>query len=94
MTDLTRIERHRTDFTAADNVYDPEGLNALNERYNAMCERIENLFISIELDQLEREEQAKLAPKSKAKRKPSKRTLFEDIDEETLLDLQEAGLMD
>lgn len=86
MQDLTKIPREKTDWTAADGVYDPQGLNKLAERYNAMCERIEDLFISIELDRLDREE-SKRSPKRKARKAQD-----EEIDAETLKDLREAGL--
>lgn len=86
MQDLTRIPREKTDWTDADGVYDPQGLNKLAADYNAMCERIEDLFISIELDRLDREESKRTTKRRRAKREE------EEIDEETLLDLKEAGL--
>ena len=75
------------DFTQLDRMplSDDPTLRALQERVNAHSERLELLFIQIELDRLDREES-----KRTTKRKTRKEE--EEIDEETLRDLREAGL--
>ena len=80
--DMTCLDRLPTD------TKDPV-LNALAQRVNEQSERIEDLFIQIECDRLDREE---------SKRSPKKRITLapeadeEELDEATLQELQEAGL--
>lgn len=82
--DFTQLDRLPTDTSSP-------ALNALNARINARNEEIEDMFIQIECDRLDREEAQELAPKPRKSRKPSKRDLFEDIDEATRQDLLNEG---
>lgn len=82
--DFTQLDRLPTDISSP-------ALNALNARINARNEEIEDMFIQIEIDRLDREEAQELAPKPRKSRKPSKRDLFEDIDEATRQDLLNEG---
>ena len=92
---LDRTIHARWDFTNLDRLptdTDSPALNALNARINARNEEIEDMFIQIECDRIDREEAQAEAPKPKRKtRKPSKRDLFEDIDEATRQDLLNEG---
>ena len=82
------------DFTQLDRMplsnNDPV-LRALQERVNAQSERLEDLFISIELDRLDREEAQKKAPKKRIALAPEADE-EEELDEATLQDLKDAGL--
>ena len=83
--DFTQLDKLPTDTN------DP-ALNALNARINARNEEIEDMFIQIECDRIDREEAQAEAPKRKRKsRKPSKKDLFEDIDEATRQELLNEG---
>lgn len=82
--DFTQLDRLPTDTN------DPK-LNALNARINARNEEIEDMFIQIECDRIDREEAQAEAPKPKRKRKPSKKDLFEDIDDATRQELLNEG---
>lgn len=75
------------DFTQLDRMplSDDPALRDLQEKVNAQSERLELLFIEIECDRLDREE-SKRSPKRKTRKEE------EEIDEETLRDLREAGL--
>ena len=81
--DMTCLDRLPTD--TPDSI-----LNALNEKVNASAEEIEDLFISIELDRIDREEAKTSAPKKQSKRK-TKKDLFEGIDEATREELLNEG---
>ena len=89
--DMTRIPRLRTDFTAEDNVYNHVALNALNARANEQSERIEDLFIQIECDRIDREEAEENTPKKRTKKRRAKKDLFEGIDEATKEELLSEG---
>ena len=83
--DFTNLDRLPTDTPHAK-------LNALNARINARNEELEDMFIQIECDRIDREEAQAEAPKRKRKsRKPSKKDLFEDIDEATRQELLSEG---
>ena len=83
--DFTNMDRLPTDT-------DSPALNALNARINARNEELEDMFIQIECDRIDREEAQAETPKRKRKsRKPSKRDLFEDIDEATRQELLNEG---
>ena len=82
--DFTNLDRLPTDTNNP-------ALNALNARINARNEEIEDVFIQIECDRIDREEAQEQAPKVRKARKPSKRDLFEDIDEATRQDLLNEG---
>jgi hypothetical protein len=84
---LDRVAHPHMDMTQLDRMplSDDPTLRALQEKVNAQSERLELLFIQIELDRLDREES-----KRTTKRKTRKEE--EEIDEETLRDLREAGL--
>ena len=92
---LDRAMHPRMDFTNLDRLptdTDNPVINALNAKVNAQSERLELLFIEIEIDRLEREEAQAETPKRKRKnRKPSKKDLFEDIDEATRQELLNEG---
>ena len=89
---LDRTMHPRWDFTQLDKLptdTDSAKLNALNARINARNEEIEDMFIEIELANIEREE-------NKPAKKPQKRAmrrqeLFEDIDEATRAELLSEG---
>ena len=66
--DMTRIPRLRTDFTEADNAYNYQALNALNARCNENSERVEDLWIELDLQLIDAIEAEK---KRKANRKPN-----------------------
>ena len=69
---LDRDMHPRWDFTQLDRLptdTDSDSLNALNARINARNEEIEDMFIGIELDRIDREEAQ--ADKPKPKRKPN-----------------------
>lgn len=60
--DMTQIPRLRTDFTEADNVYNYQALNALNAKCNENSERVEDLWIELDLqliDAIEAEKKRK-----------------------------------
>lgn len=82
----------RMDYTSLDRLptdtNDPV-LNALNAKVNAQSERLELLFIEIECDRLDREEQAKASPKRS--KRVAKKDLFEGIDEATRAELEAEG---
>ena len=87
---LDRTIHARWDFTNLDRLptdTDSPSLNALNARINERNEEIEDMFIQIECDRIDREESR---PKRKS-RKPSKKDLFEDIDEATRAELESEG---
>ena len=90
---LDRTMHPRMDMTCLDRLPtdtpDPI-LNALNEKVNASAEEIEDLFISIELDRIDREEAQNNAPKKQGKRK-TKKDLFEGIDDATKEELLSEG---
>ena len=92
---LDRTIHARWDFTQLDRLptdTDCPSLNALNARINERNEEIEDMFIEIELERIEREEAQADKPKPKRKsRKPSKKALFEDIDEATRQELLNEG---
>tara|TARA_Y100001938_G_C7991644_1_gene379830 strand:- start:71 stop:397 length:327 start_codon:yes stop_codon:yes gene_type:complete len=92
---LDRLMHPRWDFTNLDRLptdTDSPSLNALNARINARNEEIEDMFIQIECDRIDREEAQADKPKTKSKtRKPSKKALFEDIDEATRAELESEG---
>ena len=92
---LDRTIHARWDFTNLDRLptdTDCPSLNALNARINERNEEIEDMFIQIECDRIDREEAQAEAPKRKRKnRKPSKKDLFEDIDEATRQELLNEG---
>ena len=92
---LDRLMHPRWDFTNLDRLptdtADAE-LNHLNRLINARNEGIEDMFIQIECDRIDREEAQADKPKPKSKsRKPSKKALFEDIDEATRAELESEG---
>jgi len=64
--DMTQIPRLRTDFTEADNVYNYQALNALNAKCNENSERVEDLWIELDLQLIDAIEAEK---KRKASRK-------------------------
>lgn len=64
--DMTRIPRLRTDFTEADGVYNYQALNALNAKCNENSERVEDLWIELDLQLIDAMEAEK---KRKASRK-------------------------
>ena len=64
--DMTQIPRLRTDFTEADNVYNYQALNALNAKCNENSERVEDLWIELDLQLIDAIEAEK---KRKANRK-------------------------
>ena len=66
--DMTQIPRLRTDFTEADGVYNYQALNALNARCNENSERVEDLWIELDLQLIDAIEAEK---KRKANRKPN-----------------------
>ena len=83
--DFTQLDRLPTDTPYPK-------LNELNARINARNEEIEDMFIQIECDRIDREEAQADKPKTKRKsRKPSKKDLFEDIDEATRAELLSEG---
>ena len=92
---LDRTIHARWDFTQLDRLptdTDCPSLNALNARINERNETIEDMFIQIECDRIDREEAQADKPKPKRKsRKPSKKDLFEDIDEATRQELLNEG---
>ena len=92
---LDRTIHARWDFTNLDRLptdTDSPSLNALNARINARNEEIEDMFIEIELERIEREEAQADKPKPKSKtRKPSKKALFEGLDETTRQELLNEG---
>lgn len=65
-------------------------LQAIIDRMNKQADEIEDLFIQIECDRIDREEN-KSTDTKQGKRKLSKKELFEDIDETTRLELLEDG---
>ena len=89
---LDRTIHTRWDFTQLDRlpIDTPHPkLNALNARINARNEEIELMFIQIECDRIDREENK---PKAKAtKRRASRQELFEDIDPTTKAELESEG---
>lgn len=91
---LDRVAHPHMDFTNLDRLptdtNDPV-LNALNAKVNAQSERLELLFIEIEIDRMEREEAQAETPKKRTKKRASKRELFEDIDEATRAELEAEG---
>ena len=92
---MDRTIHARWDFTNMDRLptdTDCPSLNALNARINARNEELEDMFIQIECDRIDREEAQAEAPKRKRKsRKPSKKDLFEDIDDATRAELESEG---
>ena len=83
--DFTNLDRLPTDTPDAE-------LNHLNRLINARNEGIEDMFIQIECDRIDREEAQADKPKTKRNsRKPSKKALFEDIDEATRAELESEG---
>ena len=89
---LDRTMHPSLDFTQLDRMplSDDPVLRSLQEKVNAQSERLEDLFIEIECDRIDREE---------SKRSPKKRIALapeadeeEELDEATLQELQEAGL--
>ena len=92
---LDRLMHPRWDFTNLDRLptnTDSSALNALNARINARNEEIEDMFIQIECDRIDREEAQADKPKTKSKtRKPSKKALFEGLDEATRQELLSEG---
>ncbi len=82
--DMTNIDRLPT------NTPDPV-LNALNVALNAQSEELEDLFIEIECDRIDREEAEKEAPKKRTKKRKAKKDLFEGIDEATRQELLSEG---
>ena len=83
--DMTNLDRLPTDTS------DPV-LNALNARANEQSERIEDLFIQIECDRIDREEAEEDKPKKKASKKSKeKKALFEGLDEATREELLSEG---
>ena len=83
--DMTRLDRLPTD------TLDPV-LNAINVTLNAQAEELEDLFISIELDRIEREEAEEDKPKKKASKKSKeKKALFEGLDDATREELLSEG---
>ena len=91
---LDRTMHPRMDFTNLDRLptdtNDPV-LNALNAKANAQSERLELLFIEIEIDRMEREEAQAETPKKRTKKRKSKKDLFEGIDEATRAELLSEG---
>ena len=90
---LDRAAHPHMDFTNLDRMplSDDPALRALQERVNAQSERLELLFIEIEIDRMEREEAQAETPKKRTKKRVSKRELFEDIDEATRAELEAEG---
>lgn len=83
--DFTNLDRLPTDTHSSS-------LNALNARINKRNEEIEDMFIQIECDRIDREEAKADKPKQKSKtRKPSKKALFEGLDEATRQELLSEG---
>jgi len=92
---LDRVMHPFMDMTCLDrlptNTPDPV-LNAINETLNAQSEELEDLFIQIELDRIDREEAEKeAAPKKRTKKRRAKKDLFEGIDEATREELLSEG---
>ena len=91
---MDRIMYPRIDFTQLDRLptdtLDPV-LNAINETLNAQSEELEDLFIQIELDRIDREEAEENAPKKRIALAPEADE-EEELDEATLQDLKDAGL--
>ena len=89
---LDRTIHARWDFTQLDRLptdTDSEKLNALNEKINKRNEVIEDMFIEIELANIEREENK--PTKKPTKRRTSRQELFEDIDPTTKAELESEG---
>ena len=90
---MDRTMHPRIDFTQLDRLptdtLDPV-LNAINVTLNAQAEELEDLFISIELDRIDREEAKEKTPKKQSKRK-TKKDLFEGIDDATKEELLSEG---
>ena len=89
---LDRTIHARWDFTQLDRLptdTDSEKLNALNEKINKRNEAIEDMFIEIELANIEREENK--PTKKPTKRRTSRQELFEDIDPTTKAELESEG---
>jgi len=83
--DMTCLDRLPTDTP------DPV-LNAINVTLNAQSEELEDLFIQIELDRIDREEAEEDKPKKKASKKSKeKKALFEGLDEATREELLSEG---
>ena len=82
--DMTCLDRLPTD------TKDPV-LNALNAKANEQSERIEDLFIQIECDRIDREEAEDNTPKKRTKKRRAKKDLFEGIDEATREELLSEG---
>ena len=82
--DMTNLDRLPTDTS------DPV-LNALNARVNEQSERIEDLFIQIECDRIDREEAEENTPKKRTKKRKAKKDLFEGIDDATREELLSEG---
>jgi hypothetical protein len=80
--DFTNLDRLPTDTPHPK-------LNALNAKINARNEEIELMFIQIECDRIDREENK--STKKPTKRRTSRQELFEDIDEATRQDLLNEG---
>ena len=91
---MDRIMHPRIDFTQLDRLptdtLDPV-LNAINETLNAQSEELEDLFIQIELDRIDREDAEENAPKKRTKKRRAKKDLFEGIDEATREELLNEG---
>ena len=89
---LDRTIHARWDFTQLDRLPTDTPhpkLNALNAEINEKNEAIEDMFIEIELANIEREESK--APKTPHKKRTSRKELFEDIDEATRAELEAEG---
>ena len=91
---LDRTIHARWDFTQLDRLPTDTPhpkLNELNARINKRNEEIEDMFIEIECDRIDREEAQDNAPTKPRKRRASRKELFEDIDEDTKAELQAEG---
>jgi len=92
--DMTDLPRHRTDFTEAEQ-RDHKLLNEMNERYNALCEKVEDLWIELDCQLLDAMEADKNRKKMKQPRKRvSKKELFDDCPEDIMSELSQELEMD
>ena len=84
--DMTQIPRLRTDFTAADGIPNWQALNALNAQCNEQSERVEDLWIELDCQLIDRME-AEAERKRKGLRKTPQKTLPSDLFDDCPSDL-------
>ena len=82
--DFTQLDRLPTDTPSTK-------LNQLNARINTRNEELELMFIEIECDRIDREDDEKNNPKKRTKTRMTRADLFEDIDDATKAELQSEG---